>query len=125
MIEVEPLKPEKDESASAIFLAAVCGSADVKVGNRSASKPCQPVKHREHESKCEWRRVHPDKDPTLNIQVETSRSAYVSNKLPFVKSKNVPVVAIADTGTRTTVAGTALLSAMGVNENELFPVEQN
>ena len=73
MIEVEPLKPEKDESASAIFLAAVCGSADVKVGNRSATKPCRLVKHRD-----------------------------------------VRVVAIADTGARTTVTWTALLSAMGV-----------
>ena len=124
MIEAELMKSDEEESAGAIFLAAIRGSASAELGSTSATKPCQPVKHREHESKFGWRNIHPDKDPTISIQVETSRSAYDSNSIPFVKSENVRVVAIADTGARTTVAGTALLSAMGLKEGQLFPVEQ-
>ena len=120
-IENESSASDNDES---IFLGSVGRTADENDEDIRACDIPNSIKHMEYENESSWKEGPPKQDPIIKVSIETIETAYTLNKIPIVKSSKTSVAAIADTGARTTVAGTALLSAIGVRTDKLFPVQQ-
>ena len=91
---------------------------DGRISQISSSIP-----HMEHEDDS-WKICKPKVDPILQIDISVCKKAYEFNGLKSPNGKNAVLRAIADTGARTTVAGMSTVHALGLNKNDLFPVQQ-
>ena len=115
-----------DAEEAAIFLGAISSYAENDhTCSINACNSMAPLHHMEHSGSKGWESSKPKSDPTLKICVKLCPEAYVANKIICPSTnKCAQVTAIADSGARTTVASTSLLSDLGLDVQDLFPVRQ-
>jgi len=83
-----------------------------------------PIPHKEYTTNTGWENRKPKQDPIIHVDVSTCQRSYESNQVKYPPSHTICIPAVADTGARTTVAGTALVTSLGLTVEDLFPVKQ-
>ena len=126
VIEAPDETQDADGTQGVVFLDGIECRDDEGVDEIRLAPNCSlpPVTHLEYTDATGWRSCLPKKDPVVHVTIRTSRDAYRINNLDILNSNEANLAAIADTGARTTVAGTKLLAALGLNVEDLFPVDQ-
>ena len=115
---------ENENYINSIFISSIMDTEMTEDMEKIANISTEPLPHMEHDQMHGWTVRKPKEDPTLTLKISTCKDAYTSNKLPFPASKNISMLAVADTGARTTVAGMSMVQSLGLQQEDLFPVKQ-
>ena len=117
---LEPCESVYEHDTSACLGGVDCLDENVAVSSLTS---LSAVPHMEHSSRRGWF-VGPSKeDPVINLEIATHKEPYDKLNIPFPPSRSAVIPVVADTGARTTVAGRALLGALGLDPRRLCKTE--